>query len=137
MWRDRQCNYYCLTSKTFRAVVMLAFAALVVYLPETLGNYYCMTSKGGSSDQLFLKHRNNEAIFDRDFTSTFFQPIYFFQFLFGLLFPFSIWTYISPPYLDFYFPFIFGLWFQFNFQFEFQFMFQFFFHTKESSERSR
>jgi hypothetical protein len=56
MWRDRQCNYYCLTSKTFRAVVMLAFAALVVYLPETLGNYYCLTSKGGFPDQSFLKH---------------------------------------------------------------------------------
>ena len=63
MWRDRQCNYYCLTSKTFRAVVMLAFAALVVYLPETLGNYYCLTSKGGFPNQSFLKHRNNEAIF--------------------------------------------------------------------------
>jgi hypothetical protein len=41
---------------------MLAFAALVVYLPETLGNYYCLTSKGGFPDQPFLKHRNNKAI---------------------------------------------------------------------------
>jgi hypothetical protein len=42
---------------------MLAFAALVVYLPETLGNYYCLTSKGGFPNESFLKHRNNEAIF--------------------------------------------------------------------------
>ena len=34
---------------------MLTVAALVVYLPETLGNYYCLTSKGGFSDQPFLK----------------------------------------------------------------------------------
>ena len=38
--------------------------------------------------------------------------IYFFQFLFGLLFPFSIWTFISLLYLDFYFPFLFGLLFR-------------------------
>ena len=37
MWTDRQ-RYV-----TLRALAMLAFAALVVYLPETLGNY-CETS---------------------------------------------------------------------------------------------
>ena len=35
-----------------------------------------------------------------DFFFHFLQPIYFFQFLFGLLFPFSIWTFISLFYLD-------------------------------------
>ena len=30
------------------------------------------------------------------------SPIYFFQFLFGLLFPFSIWTFISLFYLEFF-----------------------------------
>ena len=42
------------------------------------------------------------------------SPIYFFQFLFGLLFPFSIWTFISLFYLDIYFPFLFGLLFPFS-----------------------
>ena len=39
--------------------------------------------------------------------------IYFFHILFGLLFPFSLWTSISLFSLDFYFPFLFGLLFSF------------------------
>ena len=42
----------------------------------------------------------------------FFSPIYFFQFLFGLLFPFSLWTFISLFSGDFYF--LFGLLFPFS-----------------------
>ena len=44
----------------------------------------------------------------------FLQPIYFFQFLFGLFFPFSIWTIFPLFYLDFYFPFLFGLLYPFS-----------------------
>ena len=51
--------------------------------------------------------------------------IYFFQFLFGLLFPFSIWTFISLFYLDFYLPFLFGLLFLFGVLFHFPSFFQF------------
>ena len=47
--------------------------------------------------------------------------------LFPLIyFPYSIWTFISFLYLDFYFPFLFGFFFQFNFSTildEFQFKF--------------
>ena len=39
-----------------------------------------------------------------------------FHSLFGFLYPFSIWTFISLLYLDFYIPFLFGLFF-FNFFF--------------------
>ena len=42
---------------------------------------------------------------------------FYFPFLFGLLFPFSIWTFISLFFLVFYFPFLFGLLFPFLFRF--------------------
>ena len=45
----------------------------------------------------------------------------FFHILFGLLYPSSIWTFISLFYLDFYFPLLFGLFFSFSFLFQFFF----------------
>ena len=49
------------------------------------------------------------AILHRGLRNCFFYPlIYFIQFLFGLLFPFSLWTFITLFSLDFYFPF--SLW---------------------------
>ena len=59
-----------------------------------------------------LKFGPNCGVFDCDFTSWsqecffFLQPIYIFQFLFGLLFPLF--------YLDFYIPFLFGQLFPFS-----------------------
>ena len=57
------------------------------------------------------------------FISPFFLYFYF-PFLFGLLSPFYIWTFISFFFLDFYFPFIFGLLFNSSFNSCFNF-----FHT--------
>ena len=56
------------------------------------------------------------AILHRGLRNDFFFSghIYFFHILFGLLFPFSIWIYISLFCLDFYFPFLFGLLFPFS-----------------------
>ena len=54
----------------------------------------------------------------------FVSPIYFFRFLFGLLFSFSIWTFISLFYLNFYF--FLGLLFLFRpFYFFFRLLFPF------------
>ena len=53
-------------------------------------------------------------------TSTF--SIFYFPFLFGLLLPFSIWTFISLFYLEFYFSFLFELLFPFS-------LVQFFFNS--------
>ena len=57
---------------------------------------------------------------------------FYFSFLFGLLSPFSIWTFFSLFYLDFYFSFLFGLLFPFSictfislFYFDFYFPFLF------------
>ena len=61
-------------------------------------------------------------------TFFFFSQFTFSPFLFGLLFPFSFWTFISLFYLDFYFPFLFGLLFPFfiwNFLFQFEFQFDY------------
>ena len=69
----------------------------------------------------------------------FFQPIYFFQFLFGLFFPFPIWTFISLFCLEFqfdYFEFQFD-YFELQFDyFEFQFEFQFFLISFSYQSRS-
>ena len=59
------------------------------------------------------------------FISLFYLDFYIY-FLFGLLFPFSIRTFISLFNLDFYFPFQFGL---------FQFFFNFFFNSFFSFDR--
>ena len=67
------------------------------------------------------------AIWHRGLRNCFFlRHIYFFHILFGLLFPFSIWTFISLFSLDFLFPSIFGLLFPFLFGFFFSIFFQFF-----------
>ena len=60
----------------------------------------------------------------------FFSPIYFFQFFFGLLFPFSLWTFISLFSGDFYFLFglLFFLW-TFIFPFLIGLLFPFFLWT--------
>ena len=66
------------------------------------------------------------AILHRGLRNDFFfiTFIYFFQFLFGLLFPFSLWTYFSLFSLDFYFLFFFGLLFSlFSLDFYFPFFF--------------
>ena len=51
----------------------------------------------------------------------FLRHIYFFHILFGLLFPFPLWTVISLFYLDFYFLFYLGLLFPFLFSLPFYF----------------
>ena len=56
----------------------------------------------------FFQVKSRFSIFHLDF---------YFPFLFGLLFPFSIWTLISLFFLDFYFPFLFGLLLSFLFFF--------------------
>ena len=62
--------------------------------------------------EIYLSESNSKfltAILHRGLRNDFYfflQPIYFFQFLFGLLFPFSIWTFISP--------FLFGIFSFFN-----------------------
>ena len=59
--------------------------------------------------------------------SFFSHPIYFFQFSFGLLFPFSLWTSISGFSLDFYFPFLFELLSPFSFWIFISLLFPFYF----------
>ena len=63
---------------------------------------------------------------------TFFsRHVYFFHFLFGLLFLFSLWTFNSLFSLDFYFPFLYGLLFPFSLWtfISFSILFQFFFNS--------
>ena len=89
------------------------------------------------------------AILHRGLRNDFFFisiPIYFFQFLFGLLFPFSIWTFISLFYFIFQFHFFEFQFDYFEFQFdyfelqfdyfEFQFEFQFFLISFSYQSRS-
>ena len=55
----------------------------------------------------------NDFFFQFQFTFSNFYLDFYFPFLSGLLFPFSLWTFISLFSLDFYFPFHFGLLFPF------------------------
>ena len=80
-----------------------------------------------SSNLVFLT-----AILHRGLRNCFsLRHIYFFHFFFGLLFPFSFWTFISLFFLDFYFPFfrtfisLFSL--DFYFPFFFGLLFPFYF----------
>ena len=65
------------------------------------------------------------AILHRGLRNDFFScHIYFFHILFGLLFSFFIWSFISLFSLDFYFPLVFGLLLSlFNLEFYFPFLF--------------
>ena len=72
--------------------------------------FYINDQSIGSTETKYIKLNTKTqfvltAISHRGLRNDFFflQPLYFFQFLFGLLFPFSIWTLISLFYLDFYF----------------------------------
>ena len=77
-------------------------------------------------------------VFDRDFTAwfselLFLRHIYFFHILFGLLVPFSLWTFTSFFYLTFFFHSFFPIFFPTRFQFFFiscsiLFRFDFFFN---------
>ena len=59
-----------------------------------------LSRRGGIFHYLFLI-----AILHRDLKNGFFVRSFTFHLLFGLLFPFSIWTFTSLFYLDFYSPF--------------------------------
>ena len=77
-----------------------------------------------------ILHRGLRIFFPVHLLSIFYFDFYT-LFLFGLLFPFSIWTFVSLFYLDFYFIFLFGLFNSFSFLFQFfSILFQLlFFHS--------
>ena len=69
---------------------------------------------GERSDKSVFWRRFHIVVLGMTFFFLFFIRSFTFHILFGLLFPFSIWTFISLFYLDFYFPFLFGLLFPFS-----------------------
>ena len=134
----RQPNYECILLLCFQLVLwvnILCFQIkfLVIYTAKMSHNIWTRIGNSGHSLRPQVRRENRVRahnwskfflkkhcfwprfhIVVLGMTFFFLQPLYFFQFLFGLLLPFSIWTFISLLYLDFYFPFLFGHLFPFS-----------------------
>ena len=74
-------------------LIIIALSNLLLAVNPRSGNFIFLTaiSYRGLRNSFFLRY------------------IYFFNILFGLLFPIPLWTFISLFYLDLYFPFLFKL----------------------------
>ena len=83
-----------------------------VYIPTDALSFCQFPSKFLTA----ILHRGlrNDFFFHYVHLLSIFYLDFYFPFLFGLLFPFSIWTFLSLLYLDFYFPFLFGLFYPFS-----------------------